>query len=70
MQLVFLDEPQELPYLICLRLTAFGLKVEHLGHIRVDEEVVTATHSVQSESKALDKVYHITELNVSYRTLC
>ena len=67
---MFLDEPQELPYLIRLCLTAFGLKVEYLGHIRVDEEVVTATHSVQPESKALDKVCHITELNVSYRTPC
>ena len=67
---MFLDEPQELSYLIGLCLAAFGLKVEHLRHIRVDEEVVTTANSVQSEPKAFDKIYHITELNISHRAPC
>ena len=63
---MFLDKPQKLTYLIWLGLTAFGLEVEHLRQIGMDEDMVAAMHAVQPESKALDKVYHITELNVSH----
>ena len=70
MQFVFFYETQELTNLIWLSLATFGLKVEQLRHLRVDKEVVTAAYSIQSESKALDKVYHITELNIFHRSPC
>jgi hypothetical protein len=65
-QLVLLNEPQELPYLIGFCLTTFGLKVEHLWHIGVDEEVMTASYSVQLEPEALDQVYYVTESNIPH----
>jgi len=59
MQRVLLNEPKKLPYLIGLRLGAFGLKVEQLRHIGVDEEVMAASYSVQPEPEAFYQIYHV-----------
>jgi len=67
---VLFDKPQELSNLIWLGLTSIGLKIERLWYVRVNKDVMTAAHSIQSEPKALDKVYHITELNIFHRSPC
>lgn len=59
MQRVLFNEPKKLPYLVGLRLTPFGLKVEQLRHIGVDEEVMAASYSVQPEPETFYKVYHV-----------
>lgn len=50
MQIVALDQPQELAYLVRLRLSLDGLEVERLGYASVDEDVMAAAGPAQLET--------------------
>jgi hypothetical protein len=63
-QSVALDQPEELPDLVRLRLAADLLKIEELANIRMGKDVVTPARPPKLEPEGLDQSPHVRKRDV------
>jgi hypothetical protein len=61
LQSVPLDQPQELPHLVRLRLPPGVLQVHELAHLGMDEDVMAPARPPQLEAERLHEPAHVGE---------